>query len=135
MHINYTFCVSLKSPGSPINNRSYYQWTSDGRVTFSVPRDRLTYQIWLYSVNQRKGKPHGVQGGEHGGEPGLPNLPASRNSVKVVLGTLEGNNRDTIKLPELASISLLILIFILTALKVRGAKLISCFVQPYTIGF
>lgn len=44
------------------------------------------HQIWLYSVNQWEGQPHGVQGGEDGGEPGLPNLPASGNSVKVVVG-------------------------------------------------
>lgn len=46
------------------------------------------HQVWLYSVNQWEGKPHGVRGSEHGGEPGLPNLPASRNSVKVVRGVL-----------------------------------------------
>ena len=64
------------------------------RGLLSVLRGRLTYQIWLYSVNQWEGQPHGVQGGEDGGEPGLPNLPASGNSVKVVVGVLERNSRD-----------------------------------------
>lgn len=63
-------------------------------VTFPLLSDGLTYQIWLHLVNEGKGEPRGVQGGENGGGPGLPNLPASWNSVNVVFGILEGNRRN-----------------------------------------
>lgn len=57
-------------------------------------RDGYTYQIWLHSVSQGKGEPHGIQGGEHRGEPGLLNLPASGNAVNVVFRELEGNSKN-----------------------------------------
>lgn len=57
--------------------------------------DGHTYQIWLHLVSQGKGEPHGVQGGEHCGQPGLLHLTASGNTVDVVFGELEGNSKNS----------------------------------------
>lgn len=56
--------------------------------------DGHTYQIWLHSVSQGKGEPHGVQGGEYCGEPGLVDLTAPGNAVNKVFGKLEGNSSN-----------------------------------------
>lgn len=63
-------------------------------MTFHLLSDGNTYQIWLHSVSQGKGEPHGVQGGNHCGEPGLPNLTASGNAVNIVFRKLEGNSKN-----------------------------------------
>lgn len=63
-------------------------------MPFPLLSDGHTYQIWLHSVSQGKGETHGVQGGEHCGEPGLLDLTASGYAVNVVFGKLEGNSKN-----------------------------------------
>lgn len=79
----------MKTLWSITNKGSMY-----GSVTCPPLSDGYTYQIWLHFVSQGKGQPHGVQGGEHRGEPGLLNLPASGNAVNVVFGKLEGKSKN-----------------------------------------